>query len=39
MTVAEYQLKFIEFSKYAQVLVDNEIDKCMWFEKMDYRRD
>lgn len=39
MTVAEYRLKFIEFSKYAQVLVDSEIDKCRWFEKMDYRRD
>ncbi|KAL2467161.1 Gag protease polyprotein-like protein [Abeliophyllum distichum] len=31
-TVAEYQKKFIELSKYAQVLVSNEIDKCRRFE-------
>ncbi|XP_022846659.1 uncharacterized protein LOC111369392 isoform X2 [Olea europaea var. sylvestris] len=32
MTVAEYQVRFIELSKYAQVLVSNEIDKCRRFE-------
>ncbi|XP_022876708.1 uncharacterized protein LOC111394890 [Olea europaea var. sylvestris] len=33
ITIAEYQVKFIELSKYAQVLVSNEIDKCRRFEK------
>ncbi|XP_022853707.1 uncharacterized protein LOC111375145 [Olea europaea var. sylvestris] len=32
MTIAEYQEKFIELSKYVQVLVSNEIDKCRRFE-------
>ncbi|XP_022869406.1 uncharacterized protein LOC111388828 [Olea europaea var. sylvestris] len=32
MTIAEYQVKFIELSKYGQVLVCNEIDKCRQFE-------
>ncbi|XP_022863736.1 uncharacterized protein LOC111383805 [Olea europaea var. sylvestris] len=32
MTIAEYHVKFIELSKYAQVLVCNEIDKCRRFE-------
>ncbi|XP_022891967.1 uncharacterized protein LOC111406831 [Olea europaea var. sylvestris] len=32
MTIAEYQVKFIELSKYAQVLVNNVIDKCRRFE-------
>ncbi|XP_022853854.1 uncharacterized protein LOC111375282 [Olea europaea var. sylvestris] len=32
MIVVEYQVKFIELSKYAQVLVSNEIDKCRRFE-------
>ncbi|XP_022869248.1 uncharacterized protein LOC111388703 [Olea europaea var. sylvestris] len=32
MTVAEYQMRFIELSKYAQVFVSNEIDKCRCFE-------
>ncbi|XP_022873327.1 uncharacterized protein LOC111392263 [Olea europaea var. sylvestris] len=32
MTVVEYQVKFIELSKYAQVLLSNKIDKCRRFE-------
>ncbi|KAL2526950.1 Uncharacterized protein Adt_12004 [Abeliophyllum distichum] len=31
-TIAEYQKKFVQLSKYAQVLVGIEIDKCRRFE-------
>lgn len=32
MTVAKYRVKFIQLSKYTQVLANNEIDKCKQFE-------
>ena len=33
MTVAEYEVRFMQLSHYAQMIVASERDQCRWFEE------